>query len=93
MNGPTLTRHNDGSITAEWPDPPRPSYEVAHEVLVEYVDQLNELNEYRRILPLLIDPGPCRFDHDGNCQEHGFTLDPGEICPNAQAIRLIRGNR
>ena len=50
---PTLTRHADGSITAEWPDPPRPTYEVAHEVLVEYVEQLNELNRLRAFVVTL----------------------------------------
>ena len=45
---PTFTRHADGSITAEWPDPPRPFYEVSHELLVQWLADLNELNDLRR---------------------------------------------
>ena len=55
---PTFTRHADGSITAEWPDPIRPSYEVAHEVLVQWLADQNELNEWRlgiRKLPVPIE--------------------------------------
>ena len=46
---PVLTRHEPyGTITVEWPDPPRPSYDVAHEVVAEWVDTLNRIAEIRR---------------------------------------------
>ena len=33
---------------------------------------------------------PCRFDHHGGCQEHGFlSLEPGEKCPNQEAHELL----
>lgn len=33
---------------------------------------------------------PCRFDHHGGCQEHGFlALEPGEKCPNQEAHELL----
>jgi hypothetical protein len=32
---------------------------------------------------------PCSFDCNGNCQEHNFRLDPGEICPNLMLGRLL----
>jgi hypothetical protein len=38
---------------------------------------------------LFYDPNPCAFDHHGNCQEHSFVLDPGEICPNEELGRLL----
>ena len=41
VTDPTLTRHADGRVTVEWPDPPRRSYEVAHEVIQGWVDTIN----------------------------------------------------
>lgn len=36
------------------------------------------------------DQVPCRFDHHGGCQEHGFLdLEPGEKCPNQEAHELL----
>ncbi|MGI6878805.1 hypothetical protein [Microbacterium sp. gxy059] len=38
----------------------------------------------------LIDPDECWFDHNGGCQAHGyFSLQPGELCPNAEAKAWI----
>jgi hypothetical protein len=37
-----------------------------------------------------IDEIPCRFDHHGGCQEHGFlSLEPGEKCPTLRAHELL----
>ena len=38
----------------------------------------------RELLEAFLDSSECRFDHHGNCQEHDFTLDPGELCPQAE---------
>lgn len=49
VSDPTFTRHEPyGTITVEWPDPPRRSYEVAHAVLAQYVETLNRIAEVRR---------------------------------------------
>lgn len=33
----------------------------------------------------------CRFDHNGDCQEHGyFGIGPGGICPQAQAEEWLK---
>ena len=42
------------------------------------------------LISSLIDDGECRFDHHGGCQEHGYlSLEPGEMCPQEEAKRLI----
>jgi hypothetical protein len=34
----------------------------------------------------LVDPDDCWFDHHGGCQAHGYlSLQPGEMCPQAEA--------
>ncbi|MGN7977414.1 hypothetical protein ACTJJ4_07550 [Microbacterium sp. 22195] len=34
----------------------------------------------------LIDRDDCEFDHHGGCQAHGYlSLQPGEMCPHAEA--------
>lgn len=43
----------------------------------------------RDFLECFYDPNPCSFDHHGNCQEHNFVLDPGEMCPNRELKRLL----
>jgi len=32
---------------------------------------------------------PCWFDHNGECQAHGFSLLPGEVCPMEQVKTLL----
>lgn len=33
---------------------------------------------------------PCRFDHNGDCQEHGFFgIEPGDLCPIEKAKRVV----
>jgi hypothetical protein len=42
-----------------------------------------------RLIRDLTDPDdPCRFDHHGHCQAHGWTdIDPA--CPHARARRIL----
>lgn len=43
-----------------------------------------------RLISSLVDDDECRFDHHGGCQAHGFlSLEPGEMCPNEEAKRLV----
>jgi hypothetical protein len=38
----------------------------------------------------LTDPEPCRYDHHGGCQEHGYlSLENGERCPHAEAKEVL----
>lgn len=37
------------------------------------------------LLEKFTDDEACWFDHHGNCQAHGQSLEPGERCP---AVRL-----
>ena len=70
---------------------------LARQAPVRMVKYLTEflLNQGPTILKLLRlidelrDKDPCEFDHHGNCQVHGMTLDPGDICPNEEARRLL----
>lgn len=44
-----------------------------------------------RLIADLTEPEPCRFDHHGGCQEHGYIyLQPGERCPQGEAQELLR---
>ena len=38
---PVFTRHQDGVVTIEWPDPPSAAYPVAGEVIQGWVDFYN----------------------------------------------------
>ncbi len=43
-----------------------------------------------RLVRDLVDDEPCQFDHHGGCQAHGFlSLEPGELCPHAEAKALL----
>ncbi|MUN41485.1 hypothetical protein [Actinomadura litoris] len=37
----------------------------------------------------LLDPDACHLDHHGGCQAHGYTLAPGERCPQSEAKELV----
>lgn len=77
-------------------DPPIPcevceAYAQAEEY---YEPQIAALTAERdRLLDLieaLADPDPCRLDHHGGCQAHGYlSLEPGEVCPVEQAKRIL----
>lgn len=47
---PVITRNEDGTVSIEFPDPPRRTYEVAHEVLVEVVEAINLAARLRLLL-------------------------------------------
>lgn len=51
--------------------------------------QLTErVAELESILLDFTQSGECRFDHHGNCQEHGW-FDPAKGCPNARAKAVL----
>jgi len=41
VHEPTVTRHADGHLTIQWPDPPRPWYKFSHQLIQEWVDTYN----------------------------------------------------
>ena len=44
----------------------------------------------RGLLESLVDGSPCRFDHHGGCQEHGYLiLEQGEKCPQFELKGLL----
>lgn len=43
----------------------------------------------RELLEALVDSGECWFDHNGDCQEHGYGLLAGELCPQAELKALL----
>ncbi|MBF6289290.1 hypothetical protein [Nocardia cyriacigeorgica] len=50
----------------------------------------HELAQLRQLVRDLTDPDECWFDHHGGCQAHGYlSLEPGELCPHAEAKQLI----
>ncbi|WP_306365477.1 hypothetical protein [Nocardia sp. CC227C] len=50
----------------------------------------DELLRLRELIEEFTDSGDCWFDHNGNCQAHGFFgLEPGELCPHAEAKQLL----
>jgi hypothetical protein len=50
----------------------------------------SEVERVKEVLKHIVDEEPCRFDHKGGCQAHGFIfLEPGEICPQAEAKSLL----
>lgn len=49
--------------------------------------------DLRRLISDLTDADPCHFDHHGGCQAHGYlSLEPGELCPHAEAKQLLNDN-
>jgi hypothetical protein len=49
LDSPTITRADDGTFSVRWPDPPRSTYECAHEVVQMFVDGHNALVDELRI--------------------------------------------
>ncbi|MDX3111386.1 hypothetical protein PW035_62040 [Nonomuraea angiospora] len=47
-----------------------------------------ERDELRDLVRELSNPSPCRFDHDGGCQEHGPT-STWDGCPHARVQELL----
>lgn len=50
VTDPTVTRNADGSLTVEWPDPPRDSYLVSHEALAEMITHADKLSRIAAII-------------------------------------------
>lgn len=47
----------------------------------------------RDLAESLVDSEPCDFDHHGGCQAHGYlSLDPGEMCPQAELKKVLAEN-
>lgn len=44
--------------------------------------------DYRALLEDLADPDPCRYDHHGYCQAHGW-LQTEPRCPHLRAKELL----
>jgi hypothetical protein len=52
---------------------------------------VTELERALRLLWMLVDSDPCWFDHNGDCQAHGwFGLTREEPCPHEEAKRQLR---
>jgi len=47
----------------------------------------DQVTPLREVLDKLIDPYACRFDHHGDCQEHGTGKE--RPCPHARAKDLL----
>ena len=63
--------------------------------MAEFWDGYAVLGEQRdavlALLAALVDRDDCWFDHHGGCQAHGFlSLQPGELCPHAEAKVLLQ---
>lgn len=43
----------------------------------------------RKLLDSFLDTDDCWFDHHGNCQAHGFDLERGDKCPQAELKELL----
>lgn len=51
---------------------------------------LTRAEKAEALLRDLVDPDDCWFDHNGGCQAHGYlSLEPGELCPHAEAKSLL----
>lgn len=52
-----------------------------------------DLRKARRLLAEFVDAGDaseCRFDHHGDCQEHGHCdIEPGRKCPTVEAREYL----
>jgi hypothetical protein len=57
----------------------------------DYPPTMGELLlQARDLLSALIDPDPCRFDHNGDCQAHGFFGGP---CAHELAKQFLAGEQ
>ncbi|MEU8323795.1 hypothetical protein AB0C33_35995 [Nonomuraea sp. NPDC048881] len=90
--GRTTATRSSCSVSADSPHTrpgsvPRPN--GTSSTLAEAVRQRDEL---RDLIRELSDSSPCRFDHDGGCQEHGPT-STWDGCPHADAQKLLAQER
>ena len=71
-------------INCDYLNSRQPEAPVSSEVPIPAVEELVS------VLGDIVDETPCRFDHHGGCQEHGYlSLENGEECPQGRAQRLI----
>ncbi|WP_109527155.1 MULTISPECIES: hypothetical protein [Nocardia] len=52
---------------------------------------VRELVKLRQLVAVFASDDPCQFDHHGNCQGHNMILEPGEMCPQAEARQYLAG--
>lgn len=45
------------------------------------------------LLEALVDDSECRFDHRGDCQEHGYILEDGELCPQRLLKMVLKDHQ
>lgn len=57
-------------------------------VIAKRAAQDVEIEELRAVLTTLVDPDDCSFDHNGDCQAHGFFGGP---CGHDVAKELLGG--
>lgn len=86
-------RHN---ATAYWQEDAIPRQHPARIDAEAQFDQWLGEHDAEVKAPLLallrdmVDEDPCWFDHGGGCQAHGYiSLQPGELCPHAEAKQLL----
>lgn len=41
------------------------------------------------LLESFVDRDNCWFDCNGGCQAHGFSLGPGELCPQHELKQIL----
>lgn len=82
--------------SAYWQDGPIPRQHPARIHAEERFDQWLGEHEAEVKAPFLallrdmVDDDPCWLDHHGGCQAHGYlSLQPGELCPHAEAKQLL----
>jgi hypothetical protein len=59
---------------------------IARHIAAAVAEKTREL---RALLSLMTPADPCRLDHHGNCQEHGWFHLNGDPCPVAEAQKLL----
>jgi hypothetical protein len=50
MNEPVVTEHSDGRLSVEYPNPPRPTYEMSAELIPLVVERINTIVDLRDFL-------------------------------------------
>ncbi|HET7128956.1 MAG TPA: hypothetical protein VFJ93_07770 [Gaiellaceae bacterium] len=64
--------------------------DAARDVLGTIDRQERQIADLREALEPFIDDEPCRFDHHGGCQTHGFlNIEPGDVCGMVFARRVL----
>jgi len=85
-DAPTITRHegdDHATYTVEFPDPPRASYEVAHDIIEQHVDLLNRVAELEAFLERFTDEAGVWPDDPKVIAE--FADEANELLANGDA--------